>query len=128
MAAEQQGAPTYPVWVGSLHESVREKELMRVFSKHGAVASCRVMRDEQGRSKKFGYVNFHNRAEAEKAAKKLTGYKIQGLSIKTKGPMVLQKQGHFKTTPPVATNYRPLTDCTYFIQGAECKKGTTVRL
>ena len=128
MAAEQQGAPTYPVWVGSLHESVREKDLMRVFSKHGAVASYRLMRDEQGKSKKFGYINFRSRAEAEKAAKKLAGCKIQGQPIKTKGPRVLQEQGHFKTTPSAVTNYRPLTDCTYFMQGAECKKGKTVSL
>lgn len=128
MAAEQQGAPTYPVWVGSLHESVREKDLTRVFSKHGAIASCRVMKDEHGKSKKFGYVNFHKRAEAEKAAKNLVGFKIQGLPIKTKGPGVLQDQGHFKTTPSAAANYRPLTDCSFFIQGAKCKKGKKVRL
>ena len=49
---------------------------MRVFTKHATcMASCRVMRDEQGRSKKSGYVNFYNRAEAEKAAKKLVGCK-----------------------------------------------------
>ena len=128
MAAEQQGAPTYPVWVGSLSESVREEDLIRLFSKHGAIASCRLMKDKQGRSKKFGYVNFHNRVEAEKAAKKLAGFKIQGLAIKTKGPSVLQEQGHFKTTPSVGANYRPLTDCTFFIQGAICKKGKKVRL
>lgn len=51
MASEQQRIPTYPVWVGNLKDTVKEKDLMRVFSKHGQVASCKVMEDELGKSR-----------------------------------------------------------------------------
>ena len=121
MTAEPRGVPTYPVWVGSLKETVKEKDLLRVCSKHGAIASCKVMRDEQGNSKRFGYVNFYNEADAERAAEKLAGFQIQGSQLKTKGPRLLQRQGHF-----TKINFRPLTDCSFFIQGAKCKKGTIV--
>lgn len=51
MASEAHGVPTYPVWVGNLKETVKEKDLIRVFSKLGAVASCKVMVDEHGKSR-----------------------------------------------------------------------------
>lgn len=130
MAVEPHGVPTFPVWVGSLKDTVKERDLLRVCSKYGAIASCKVMRDEQGKSKRFGYVNFYSEAGAERAAEKLTGFMIQGVPIKTKGPRVLQVQGHFSVLhhPPVGphVNYRPLTDCSFFIQGSKCKKGTNV--
>ena len=135
MTAEPHGVPTYPVWVGSLKETVKEKDLLRVCSKHGVVANCKIMRDEQGNSKRFGYVNFYNEADAERAAEKLVGFQIQGTQLKTKGPRLLKKQGHFSvahhrpTTPGATkTNYRPLTDCSFFIQGDKCKKGKNVSL
>ena len=126
MAAEPHGVPTFPVWVGSLKETVKEQDLQRVFSKHGAVASCRVMRDEHtSKSKRFGYVNFYNETDAEKAAERKDGFKIQGVSIKTKGPRMLREQGHFKMAFSTQ-DYRPLTDCSYFMQGAKCKRGKNV--
>ena len=51
MASEIQRVPTYPVWVGNLKDTVKEKDLKRVFSKVGQMASCRVMVDEAGNSK-----------------------------------------------------------------------------
>ena len=133
MTAEPRGVPTYPLWVGSLKETVKERDLLRVCSKHGVVANCKIMRDEQGNSKRFGYVNFYNEADAERAAEKLAGFQIQGTQLKTKGPRLLKKQGHFSvahhrpTTPGATkTNYRPLTDCSFFIQGDKCKKGKNV--
>ena len=51
MASEVHRGPTYPVWVGNLKETVADKDLKRVFSKHGQIASCKVMVDERGNSK-----------------------------------------------------------------------------
>ena len=120
---EPHGVPTYPVWVGSLKETVKESDLNRVFSKFGGgIASCRVMKDEQGRSKKFGYVNFFKKAEAEKAARLAGGTMIRGVAIRTKGPSILQQEGHWSS----ATDFRPLTDCSFFIQGQKCKRGKSV--
>ena len=56
------------------------------------------------------------------------GFHIQGAAIKTKGPTMLRLQGHFSpprdSSPPV--DYRPLTDCSFYIMGKECKKGEGV--
>lgn len=127
MAGEPHGVPTYPVWVGSLKETVKEKDLQRLFSKDGNVASCKIMRDEQNKSRRFGYVNFYNEAEAEAAARNKEGVKIQGFPIKTKGPRMLREQGYFLIPQaPVGQDYRPLTDCSFFLQGTKCKRGKNV--
>ena len=124
MAAGPHGIPTYPVWVGSLKETIKDSDLKRVFSKFGTVANCKIMRDEHGKSKKFGYVNFYKLEEAEAAAEKRAGFQIGGVSIKTKGPSILKKQGHWiHTTSP---DFRPVIDCSFFIQGVKCKKGKSV--
>lgn len=51
MASEVQRVPTYPVWVGNLKDTVKKKDLKRVFSKVGQIASCKVMVDEAGKSR-----------------------------------------------------------------------------
>ncbi len=122
-AKEPHGVPTYPVWVGSLKETVKDNELKRVFSKFGgSISSCKVMRDAQGKSKKFGYVNYLKKADAERVAKQSAGTTIQGVPIRTKGPSTLQKEGFWGT----AHNFRPLTDCAFFIEGQKCSKGKSV--
>ena len=116
---------TYPVWIGNLKETVKEKDLMRVFGKNkyeGGIASCKVMRDENGQSKKFGYVNFHLEADAESAAVKMSGFKIESVPIKTKGPSALRELGHLTQN----LDYRPFTDCLFYVQTGNCKKGEQV--
>ena len=51
MASEAQRVPTFPVWVGNLKDTVREKDLLRVFAKHGQIANCKVMEDNMGQSR-----------------------------------------------------------------------------
>lgn len=122
---EPHGVPAYPVWVGNLKETVKENDLRRVFSKFStSIASCRVMRDTQGKSKKFGYVNFFKKADAERAARQVAGTVIHGAQIRTKAPSVLHREGFWALTHSV--NYRPLTDCAFFIEGQKCTKGKAV--
>ena len=112
----------YPVWVGNLHESVTENVLKQLFSGFGSMKSCAIMKDSKGKTKNFGYVNFTVKSVAENAARKLNGHEIRGKIIKTKGPAVLRKEGYLKMT----RNYRPLTDCTFFVLGKGCAKGDEV--
>ena len=51
MASEPQRFQTYPVWVANLKDTVKEKDLYEMFSTHGQVASCRVMKDKMGNSR-----------------------------------------------------------------------------
>ena len=82
----------------------------------------------------FGFVNFYNEVEAERAATAKQGFKVSGVSIKTKGPRQLSVEGHFTKSPPKpegilansSHNYRPLTDCAYFVSGKKCTKGGNV--
>ena len=81
----------------------------------------------------FGYVNFYTEVEAEMAALVKQGFKISGVSIKTKGPKQLSHEGHFTPSPPkpegnplTGLNFRPLTDCSFFVLGKKCKKGGSV--
>ena len=83
----------------------------------------------------FGYVNYYTEEEAERAASLKQGYKVSGVAIKTKGPKLLSQQGHFNTSPPrsdgqspTGLNFRPLTDCSFFIMGKKCKKAGSVSL
>ena len=112
----------YPVWVGNLHDSVTEAVLKQKFSGFGSIDSCKIMKDSKGKTKNFGYVNFTVKSKAENAARKLNGSDVSGKPIKTKGPSVLRKEGYLKR----AQNYRPLTDCTFFMDGIHCSKGEEV--
>ena len=132
------GLPSFPVWVGSLRDSVKEAHLLNIFRKFGDVLSCHVMRDQAtGRSRKFGYVNFSRVEDAEKAAKAMNGKELHGAAIKTKGPGRLRAEGHAKgagsgrgvgrsKSSSAGVDYRPLTDCSFFMQGSKCTKGEKV--
>ncbi len=112
----------YPVWVGNLNDSVTEAMIKQRFSGFGSIHSCKIMTDSRGKSKHFGYVNFTVKSTAENAARKINGCDIGGKAIKTKGPSVLRKEGYLNRSQ----NYRPLTDCTFFIEGKGCTKGDEV--
>ena len=123
MAADTKGRPTFPVWVGNLKETVGEEDLKKLFARYGSVASYKVMRDKKtGKSRLFGYVNFCTRADAENAASKLQGRDIHGVTIRTAGPAELERKGHYSPEK----DFRPLIDCSFFIQGNKCKKGDAV--
>ena len=60
----------------------------------------------------------------------MNGYPLAGSQIRTKGPVLLKKEGHFETSKikPNSPDYRPYTDCSFFMLGSKCKKGKTVSL
>jgi len=50
--------PAFGVFVGNLDSSVTDLDLRREFSQCGTVIDSRIIRDSNGMSKKFGFVNF----------------------------------------------------------------------
>jgi len=120
MSAAKKGLlqAAYPVWVGSLDASVDEVQLTLAFRHFGKIHSVVVQRDEFGRSKCFGYVNFTSASVAEKAAAAMNSKIIAGQKVKTKGPRVLQTEGYFVS----GKDYRPFTDCRYFMKRGRCKR------
>ncbi|CAH2036271.1 unnamed protein product [Thlaspi arvense] len=61
------------VYVKNLSESMTDEELNKVFGEFGSTTSCVIMRDGEGKSKGFGFVNFENSEDAAKAVEALNG-------------------------------------------------------
>ncbi|KAG6488480.1 hypothetical protein ZIOFF_049723 [Zingiber officinale] len=64
------------VFVKNLSDSVTEDTLQEVFGEYGKITSCIVMREGDGKSKCFGFVNFENPEAAAKAVQELNGKKF----------------------------------------------------
>ncbi|XP_051150812.1 polyadenylate-binding protein 2-like [Andrographis paniculata] len=64
------------VYVKNLAESTTDDELNKIFGEYGIITSCIVMRDADGKSKCFGFVNFENADDAAKAVEALNGKKF----------------------------------------------------
>uniref|UniRef100_A0A914ECD2 Polyadenylate-binding protein n=1 Tax=Acrobeloides nanus TaxID=290746 RepID=A0A914ECD2_9BILA len=55
------------LYVKNLEETVNDEELRKIFEEFGTITSVKVMRDENGRSRCFGFVCFENAENAAKA-------------------------------------------------------------
>ncbi|XP_035830509.1 28 kDa ribonucleoprotein, chloroplastic isoform X2 [Helianthus annuus] len=80
--------PLYPetefkLFVGNLSWSVTSESLTQLFSEHGNVVGARVLYDgETGRSRGYGFVSYHTKAEMETALQILNGVELAGRSIR----------------------------------------------
>ncbi|KAK6916421.1 Polyadenylate-binding protein/Hyperplastic disc protein [Dillenia turbinata] len=64
------------VFVKSLSESTTDEDLKITFGEFGTITSAVVMRDGDGKSKCFGFVNFENVDDAARAVEALNGKKF----------------------------------------------------
>ncbi|KAK9073373.1 hypothetical protein SSX86_007697 [Deinandra increscens subsp. villosa] len=64
------------VYVKNLSESTTDEDLKKIFGEYGTITSAVVMRDGDGKSKCFGFVNFENTDDAANAVEALNGKKI----------------------------------------------------
>ncbi|XVE70117.1 hypothetical protein DITRI_Ditri10aG0045600 [Diplodiscus trichospermus] len=64
------------VYVKNISESTTDEDLKTIFSEYGEITSAVVMRDADGKSKCFGFVNFENADDAAKAVEALNGKKF----------------------------------------------------
>ncbi|KAI4298478.1 hypothetical protein L6164_032032 [Bauhinia variegata] len=64
------------VFVKNLSESTTDEDLKNIFGEFGAITSAVVMRDGEGKSKCFGFVNFESTDDAARAVEALNGKKI----------------------------------------------------
>uniref|UniRef100_A0A6N2LFW3 non-specific serine/threonine protein kinase n=1 Tax=Salix viminalis TaxID=40686 RepID=A0A6N2LFW3_SALVM len=66
--------------------SSTDEDLKNIFAEHGAITTAVVMRDADGKSKYFGFVNLENAEDAAEAVETLNGKKVddlKGLDLKT---------------------------------------------
>ncbi|XP_042496164.1 polyadenylate-binding protein 2-like [Macadamia integrifolia] len=64
------------VYVKNLSETTTEEDLKNLFGEYGPITSVVVMRDADGKSKCFGFVNFENTDDAAEAVDGLNGKKF----------------------------------------------------
>ncbi|KAJ0603952.1 hypothetical protein HanHA300_Chr02g0044111 [Helianthus annuus] len=64
------------VYVKNISESTTDEDLKKIFGEYGTITSAVVMRDADGKSKCFGFVNFENPDDAANAVEALNGKKI----------------------------------------------------
>jgi polyadenylate-binding protein len=64
------------VYVKNLGDNTTDDDLKKVFGAYGTISSAVVMRDNEGKSKCFGFVNFEHADDAAKAVEALNGKKI----------------------------------------------------
>ncbi|KAK4848115.1 hypothetical protein QYF36_009487 [Acer negundo] len=64
------------VFVKNISESTTEEDLQKSFGEFGPITSVALMRDETGKSRCFGFVNFHNADDAARAVEALNGKKV----------------------------------------------------
>ena len=78
------------LYVGGLPYSTTDDELRDAFSQAGAVATVTILMDKMtGRSKGFGFVQYANDADADKAIGMFNGQELEGrkLTVNEARPM-----------------------------------------
>jgi polyadenylate-binding protein len=60
---------------------VTEEELKAKFEEHGPLKNLVIMKDDKGKSRGFGFVNFENAEDAKKAVEELNGQQIKSKAI-----------------------------------------------
>ncbi|XP_039127560.1 polyadenylate-binding protein 2-like isoform X1 [Dioscorea cayenensis subsp. rotundata] len=65
------------VFVKNLSESTTEDDLQKLFGEYGPITSAVVMKEGDGKSKCFGFVNFVNSDDAARAVQELNGKKFE---------------------------------------------------
>nr|XP_057907439.1 embryonic polyadenylate-binding protein-like [Doryrhamphus excisus] len=85
------------VYIKNFGEDYTDDKLKDVFSAFGRTLSVRVMKDERGRSRGFGFVNYANHEDAQKAVDEMNGKEINGKMLYVgRAQKRLERQGELK--------------------------------
>ncbi|XP_076877579.1 polyadenylate-binding protein 1A-like [Brachyhypopomus gauderio] len=69
------------VYIKNFGEDMDDEKLKEVFSKYGNAMSIRVMTDDSGKSRGFGFVSFKRHEDAQKAVDEMNGKELNGKLI-----------------------------------------------
>lgn len=71
------------LYVGNLPYAMDEAELRTIFGRYGAITDATVVKDrESGRSKGFGFVEFANGSDGERAIQGVNGSDCSGRTLR----------------------------------------------
>uniref|UniRef100_G1Q2E8 Polyadenylate-binding protein n=1 Tax=Myotis lucifugus TaxID=59463 RepID=G1Q2E8_MYOLU len=69
------------VYVKNFGEGMTDECLLEIFSQYGPLSSVKVMTDDSGKSKGFGFIRFERHVDAKKAVEELNGKEFRGKRI-----------------------------------------------
>ncbi|KAK9961462.1 hypothetical protein ABG768_009249 [Culter alburnus] len=69
------------VYIKNFGEDMDDEKLKEIFSKYGPALSIRVMTDESGKSKGFGFVSFERHEDAQRAVDEMNGKEMNGKQV-----------------------------------------------
>ncbi|TKA73572.1 hypothetical protein B0A55_07912 [Friedmanniomyces simplex] len=81
-ATQSNGIPFHRLYVGNIHFSITEEDLKNVFEPFGELEFVQLQKEEQGRSKGYGFVQFVDPGQAKEALEKMNGFELAGRPIR----------------------------------------------
>ncbi|KAI4213885.1 MAG: hypothetical protein LQ351_003580 [Letrouitia transgressa] len=74
--------PFHRLYVGNIHFSITEEDLTNVFEPFGELEFVQLQKEEQGRSRGYGFVQFRDPSQAREALEKMNGFDLAGRPIR----------------------------------------------
>lgn len=74
------------VYVKNLAETITDEKLKELFTTYGAITSAVVMKNADGKSKGFGFINFETAEAAQAAVEAMEGKEIEGKNLNGEAP------------------------------------------
>lgn len=78
---EEMKAKFTNVYIKNLDSEINDEELKELFGKYGKITSAVVQKDEEGKSRGFGFVNYENYEDARKAVAELHDKEYKGKTL-----------------------------------------------
>ncbi|MBW7954351.1 RNA-binding protein [Candidatus Gracilibacteria bacterium] len=69
------------LFIGNINFKATKENLEEVFAQYGELEEVILVKDEQGRSKGFGFVSYTSEENAQEALKALNGFEIDGRAL-----------------------------------------------
>ncbi|KAI0395003.1 hypothetical protein F5Y17DRAFT_425613 [Xylariaceae sp. FL0594] len=74
--------PFHRLYVGNIHFSITEQDLQTVFEPFGELEFVQLQKDDTGRSRGYGFVQFRDADQAREALEKMNGFELAGRPIR----------------------------------------------
>ncbi|RAH46549.1 putative RNA splicing factor (Pad-1) [Aspergillus brunneoviolaceus CBS 621.78] len=81
-SSNNHAAPFHRLYVGNIHFSITESDLQNVFEPFGELEFVQLQKDETGRSRGYGFVQFRDPNQAREALEKMNGFDLAGRAIR----------------------------------------------
>lgn len=80
--AHPNSTPFHRLYVGNIHYNVTEQDLQAVFEPFGELEFVQLQKEEDGRSRGYGFVQYRDAGEAREALEKMNGFDLAGRPIR----------------------------------------------